>query len=238
MLKLEYGGPVASGIFLAPKCYHLSIPPKIDSEGRPIQKQKKVIKFKGVPKDRVKSEWFSDQLDKAKVPDVEDVDSDSESDSELDDFEKLDIVNAFRIDHKTFVIYHKTTKFKLAVNSNKRVPVYDRKGEWIGTKPVTYGTYELGLEFEKHSTASAAHIANLAAVNMSLHDQLKVIQEVANQKLENQDDENPIKRRGKGRLERMRTEKDRELLYTTGFHQTVLWKTRHPIPSLTGTWIP
>jgi len=33
-------------------------------------------------------------------------------------------------------------------------------------------------------------------------------------------------------------EKGTELLYTTGFHQTVLWKTRHPIPSLTGTWIP
>jgi hypothetical protein len=29
-------------------------------------------------------------------------------------------------------------------------------------------------------------------------------------------------------------EKGTELLYTTGFHQTVLWKTRHPIPSLTG----
>jgi len=107
MFKLE--DEIQKALFLAPKTYYYHTK----------EKDKSVIKCKGMAKSMVNSSWFETQYaDPSRITEVS-------------------VESNFKIDWMNFII--RKIKYNVKLRSemgNKRMPVYNEKNCWVDTKPI------------------------------------------------------------------------------------------------------
>lgn len=112
--KFKLEHVIAKGLFLAPKSYLLQ-----------TMTNDEIIKHKGAGKVMADHEWFTNQL----------------ADTELKTTLYYD--NHFHKDWQKLLIQHKQCQITMGLSSNKRILVYNKKKEWVGTKPIHLGDDEL-----------------------------------------------------------------------------------------------
>lgn len=154
--KLEHGGVIKEGYFIAPKCYLLRISNN-DTEGKD-NNYKEIVKFKGVPKGLVPPSFF-EKLYK-----------------DIGHQEEITYTNNFRVDYNFLTIYKMDSRVTLRMNSNKRKPVFDSNGKWIDTKPVKFGKMSMRAQLRKSSNSEVL-IQLLLTQNNSLKKAINGIKE-------------------------------------------------------------
>lgn len=112
--KFKLEHMIHTGMFTAPKSYLLR-----------TFKNDVIIKHKGAGKAMADHEWFTKQL----------------ADTDLKRTLLYD--NHFHKDWKKLLIQHKQCQITMGLSSNKRILVYNKKKQWVGTKPIHLGDDEL-----------------------------------------------------------------------------------------------